>query len=138
MPWVPAPAAPATNSPSAANSDHTYASRPWPNGCAASAGRRDHRLAMSRKISLPESAHECAASATSDADPVTAAAADFATAISTLAPKATSTVLRLSDAPGSRSRGTDPNNSKGLRPAPATADGAGGSVPPRPPAHPHD
>jgi hypothetical protein len=68
-------------------------------------------LAISRKISLPVSAHECAASATSDADPVTVAATDFATATSTLAPKATSTVVRLSDAPGSRSRDTDVNRS---------------------------
>jgi hypothetical protein len=49
---------------------------------------------------LPESAHECAASASSDADPVTTAAAVFATAMSTLAPKATSTVIRLSEPPG--------------------------------------
>ncbi len=111
MPCVTDTAAPATNSPPAANSDHTYASRPWPSGCAASGGRRDRRLAISRKISLPVSAHECAASATSDADPVTVAATDFATATSTLAPKATSTVVRLSDAPGSRSRDTDPNRS---------------------------
>ena len=60
---------------------------------------------------LPVSAHECAASATSDADPVTVAATDFATATSALAPNATSTVVRLSDAPGSRSRDTDPNRS---------------------------
>jgi hypothetical protein len=56
---------------------------------------------------LPESAHECAASATSDADPVSAAAADFATAIRTLALRATSTVVKLSDAPGPRSNGSE-------------------------------
>ena len=97
---------------------------------AASGGRRDRRLATNRKTSLPESAHEWADSATSDADPVTAAATDFATAISTFAPKATSTVVRLSDAPGSRSRGTDPNKSKGLRATPRPADGADASLPP--------
>ena len=76
---------------------------------------------------MPVSAHECAASATSDADPVTTAATDLATAISMLAPKATSTVVRLSDAPGSRSKGTDPNRSKDLRAAPPSADGADAS-----------
>ncbi len=129
MPCVTDTAAPATNSPRAANSDHTYASRPWPTGCAASGGRRERRWAISRKISLPVSAHECAASATNDADPVTTAATDFATAISTLAPKATRTVVRLSDAAGSRSKGTDPNKSKGLRATPPPADGADASSP---------
>ena len=46
---------------------------------------------------MPASAQECAASATSDADPVTAAATDLATAISRLAPNATITVSRLSE-----------------------------------------
>src|SRR5580704_18451730 len=73
--------APATNSPSAANSDHTYASRPYPIGCVRSAGCLDRRLAIRRKTSLPESAQECAASATSDAEPVRTAAAVLATAI---------------------------------------------------------
>ena len=95
-----------------------------------SGGRRDRRLAMSRKISLPASAHECAASASSDADPVTAAAADFATAISMLAPKATSTVTRLSDPPGSRSNGTDLSRSWDLRAALSAATGAGACSPP--------
>jgi hypothetical protein len=65
----------------------------------------DRRSAISRKISLPVSAHECAASATSDADPVSTAAADFATAISRLAVKATRTVVRLSDETDPRSCG---------------------------------
>ncbi len=98
-------APPATNSPSAANSAHTYASRPWPDGWARSGGRRERRSAISRKISLPVSAHECAASATSDANPVSTAAADFATAISRLAVKATRTVVRLSDETDPRSCG---------------------------------
>ncbi|MDX6335184.1 MAG: hypothetical protein QOG05_2524, partial [Streptosporangiaceae bacterium] len=63
-------------------------------------GRRDRRLAISRKTSLPASAQECAASARSDADPVTTAATDFAAATSTLTPKATRTVVTLSEPPG--------------------------------------
>ena len=73
---------------------------------------------------MPESAHECAASATSDADPVTTAAADFATATRTLAPKATSTVVKLSDALGPRSNGTDMNSSRDPRATPSAATGA--------------
>ena len=96
-----------------------------------SGGRRARRLAISRKISLPESAHECAASATSDADPVTTAAADFATAIRTLAPRATSTVVRLSDVSAApRSNGTDVNRSRDPRAAPSAAAGAGACSPP--------
>lgn len=48
---------------------------------------------------MPVSAHECAASATIDADPVMAAATDLATAISRLAVKAMITVIRLSEPP---------------------------------------
>src|SRR5664279_4390960 len=97
--WTPCvmeTAAPATNSPSAANNDQTYASRPNPRGCSGSGGRRDLLFAMIRKISLPVSAQECAASATRDAEPVIIAAKDLATAIRKLAPKATSTVNVLS------------------------------------------
>ena len=79
---------------------------------------------MSKKISLPQSAHECAASAVSDADPVTAAAADFATAIRRLAPKATSTVMRLSDAAGPRSNGTGMSGSRDPRATPPAATDA--------------
>ena len=74
---------------------------------------------------MPESAHECAASATSDADPVTTAAADFAAATRTLAPKATSTVVRLSDALEPRSNGTDMSGSRDPRAIPSAATGAG-------------
>lgn len=49
---------------------------------------------------MPVSAQECAASAVSDADPVTTAATDLATATRRLAPSATSTVTTLSDPPG--------------------------------------
>ena len=80
--------------------------------------RRERRLAISRKTSLPESAHECAASATSDADPVATAAADLATAITTLAARATSTVVRLSEVlEPPRSNGTDVNRSRDPRAA---------------------
>src|SRR4029077_13999183 len=51
---------------------------------------------MTRNTSLPVSAQECAASASSDADPVTTAAIDFATPTRTLAPRAIHTVLALS------------------------------------------
>ena len=107
MPRATDTVAPATNRPIAANSDQTYASRPYPNGCARSGARRDRRLAIIRKTSLPASAQECAASATSDADPVSAAATDFAAAMSTLTPKATSTVVTLSDPAGPPDPGTD-------------------------------
>jgi hypothetical protein len=86
-------------------------------GYLASGGRRERRLAVMRKISLPLSAHECAASASIEADPVSAAATDLATATSTFIRNATSTVVVLADllalpAPG--------NKSNDLRPA-ATA-----------------
>src|SRR6476619_4543141 len=100
--WIPCvteTAAPATNRPTAASRDQTYASRPWPSGCARSGSRCDRRLATSRNTSLPVSAQECAASANIDADPVTTAAIDFATPTRKLAPKATHTVLALADTP---------------------------------------
>jgi len=100
MPCVTEIAAPATNRPRAANSDQTYASRPWPNGCCGSAGRCERRLAMSRKTSLPASAQECAASASSEAEPVMTAAADLASAMSRLAANATTTVTKLPDPSG--------------------------------------
>ena len=46
---------------------------------------------------MPASAQECAASATSEADPVTTAAIDLATAMSRFAANATMTVTRLSE-----------------------------------------
>jgi hypothetical protein len=48
---------------------------------------------MRRNTSLPVSAHECVASASSDADPVATAATDFATATRRLAAKATRIVV---------------------------------------------
>jgi hypothetical protein len=80
----------------AANIDQTYASRPNPIGCRLSGSRSDRRSATTRKISLPASAQECAASASIDADEVIAAAIDLAIAISRLARNAISTVSRLS------------------------------------------
>src|SRR5690606_18509740 len=50
------------------------------------------RSATRRKTSLPVSAHECAASATSEADPVSAAAIVFATATAKFAANAITTV----------------------------------------------
>ncbi len=79
---------------------------------------------------MPESAHECAASATSDADPVNAAAADFATATRMLAVKATSTVVRLSDALEPRSNGTDMSGSRDPRTVPSVVTSAGACSPP--------
>lgn len=54
------------------------------------------RVPMSRKISLPVSTQECAASASIDAEPVIAATTVLAPAINGLAPKAIRTVSRLS------------------------------------------
>ena len=51
---------------------------------------------MSRNTSFPASAHECAASASIDAAPVITAATVLATAMSRLAPNATTTVSVLS------------------------------------------
>ena len=62
------------------------------------------RWAMIRKISLPASAHECAASASIDADAVMTAAALLATAMSRLAANATMTVRALSEPDGLRRR----------------------------------
>ena len=61
--------------------------------------RRTKRAPVSddRKTSLPESAQECAASATIEAEPVTAAATDLVTAIRRLTPSATATVRALSE-----------------------------------------
>ena len=56
------------------------------------------RLAISRKIWLPVSAQECAASATIDADPDSTAATVLATATHRFATNATSTVRLLSPA----------------------------------------
>ena len=54
-------------------------------------------MAIIRKISLPVSAQECAASATIEAEPVSAAAQLLATATRKLAPKAIRTVSVLSE-----------------------------------------
>ena len=56
-------AAPATNSPSAANSDQTYASRPWPSGCRGSGARAERRLAAlglarARAAASPSEPHD--------------------------------------------------------------------------------
>ena len=66
----------------------------------ASGGRSALRCAISRNTSLPVSAHECAASASIDAAPVTTAATDLASAMSRFAPSATITVV--SDSPPAR------------------------------------
>jgi hypothetical protein len=86
------PRAPTANRPTAAKIDQTYASLPKPSGCPSSAALAERRSATSRKTSLPVSAHECAASATSDAEPVITAATVFAMAISRFAPNAITTV----------------------------------------------
>src|SRR6185312_11419234 len=109
-------APPATKSPSAANSDHTYASRPCPSGCAWSGGRVDRRLATTRKISLPVSAQEWAVSAASDADPVITAAIDFATATRRLAPSAINTVSVLSESASRTGQAAPSPDSPGPRP----------------------
>ena len=99
MPWLMETTAPAVNSPKAANIDQTYASLPYPKGCRVSRCRSDRRSAISRKISLPVSAQEWAASATMDADAVSEAATVLAMAISRFATNATITVITLSPPP---------------------------------------
>src|SRR5690606_16520265 len=84
--------APAVKIPKAAMSAHTNARRPNPSGCRSSFGRAPRRSAIRRKISLPASAHEWAASATIDADDVKTAATVLATATRTFARKAMTTV----------------------------------------------
>ena len=97
MPCVTDTAAPATNSPSAANSDHTYASRPWPSGCAGQAGGGTAGWRSAGRSRCRRPPTNAPPRPPVDADPVTTAATDFATATRTLAPKATSTVMTLSD-----------------------------------------
>jgi hypothetical protein len=58
--------------------------------------RLARELAIRSRISLPESAHEWAASATIDAEPVTTAATVLASAIRMFAPNARTTVSALS------------------------------------------
>ncbi|BDZ50017.1 hypothetical protein GCM10025867_22580 [Frondihabitans sucicola] len=62
--------------------------------------RLPRRSATNRKISFPVSAHECADSATIDAEPVRKAAIVFARATRRLALKATMTVSELSGLAG--------------------------------------
>ena len=80
----------------------------------SSAGFAARRCAMSRNTSLPVSAHECAASASIDADPVITAAAVLAIAMSMLATNATMTVSTLSSCwPGARPSRTTPPSTGG-------------------------
>src|SRR4029078_9085167 len=65
---------------------------------------------MSRKTSLPESAQECAASASSDAEPVTTAAAHLATGTRRLAARAMRTVVRLAEPAPPAARQSGPRN----------------------------
>src|ERR1700731_5134584 len=88
--------APVTNRPTAANSAHTYASRPCPSGWRASAGRLLRVLAISKNTSFPVSAQEWAASASIDADPDTTAAPVLAAGTTALVASATGTVRVLS------------------------------------------
>src|ERR1700712_1867603 len=95
MPWVIDTADPAANRPRAANNDQTYTSRPYPSGCESSDVWAPRLLAMISRISLAASAQECAASATSEAEPVRNAAAVLASAITTFAANAINTVVAL-------------------------------------------
>src|SRR6266540_6388594 len=76
---------------------------------------------MSRSTWLPVSAQECAASASSDADPVTTAATDFATATRRLAAKATRTVVRLAEPAPRAARESGPRNGSDFTAAPPLA-----------------
>jgi hypothetical protein len=73
---------------------------------------------MSRNTSLPVSAQECAASASIDADPVTTAATDFATATRRVAAKATRIVVRLAEPAPRVARASEPRNGSEFTPAP--------------------
>src|SRR4029453_745048 len=73
---------------------------------------------MSRNTSLPESAQECAASARIEADPVTTAAIDFATATRRLAAKAMRTVVRLPEPAPPAARQSGPRNGSEFTVAP--------------------
>src|SRR6266542_1300284 len=76
---------------------------------------------MSRSTWLPVSAQECAASASSDADPVTTAATDFATATRRLTAKAMRTVVRLAE-PATRAEcESGPRNGSDFTAAPRLA-----------------
>ena len=70
-------------------------------------------MAIIRKISLPVSAQECAASATMEADPVNAAAQVLAAATRKFAPNAISTVVVLSD-PGCSGGALEPRVTIGV------------------------
>jgi hypothetical protein len=90
------------------------------------------------------SAQECAASASSDADPVTTAAIDFATPTRTLAPKAIHTVLALADTPERDTRESEARRSDSPTRGSSSAAGltaevsrttSAGRTRSRPPAH---
>lgn len=95
MPLLIDSADPTANRPKAAMRAQTNAARPYPSGWPSSAGFAERRSAMRRNTSLPVSAHECAASATIEAEPVSAAATDLATAMRALAARAMMTVNRV-------------------------------------------
>lgn len=113
MPWVIETTDPATKRPKPANIAHTYAVRPKPSGCSGVGGRTERRSASSRKISLPVSLQECAASATMDAEPERPATMVLAIAMRMSATKAKITVMRLED---SRALGRAMGTSRGLVP----------------------
>src|SRR5678815_2522712 len=73
---------------------------------------------MTSNTSFPVSAQEWAASASSDADPVTTAATDFATATRRLAAKATRTVVRLAEPAPPAARQSGPRNGSEFTAAP--------------------
>src|SRR3954464_5688644 len=75
---------------------YTYRSAAWPNGCNASAGRRARRPPISSNSWFAESATECTPSASIDAEPVIAAATNFAAPIARFAPNAVTTARVLS------------------------------------------
>src|SRR5512132_661439 len=78
---------------------------------------------MSRSTSLPVSAQEGAASASIDADPVTTAATDLATATRRLATKATRTVVRLAESAPRVAGESWPRNGSDLPAAPPLRGG---------------
>src|SRR5579875_1780253 len=87
--------APATNSTTATTNAYTYRSAPNPNWCSSVSPRLARLRPMISRTWLPESATEWTDSASSDAEPVTANAANFVAAMPRFAASAASTARGL-------------------------------------------
>src|SRR5438034_809372 len=97
-PWPIENNPPDTKMNTAARNDQKNRSLPYPKGWPSSGGRSPSLMESSRNPWSVVSATECAASASSAADPPSTPAIPLATASVRFAPAATSTVFLLSDA----------------------------------------